>query len=180
MRRISLWDLNFAKWIRNHLHHSKLSWLLSRINRGETFTVFLILFFYIYRESFEYFQIFFHILIFSFLTDRSVLILKKAISRVRPLVQVLDQKDQNPDMKHSFPSAHSANSMVVVVILIFAYGVPDWFWIFTLFAGIGRLLSLHHFPSDIIGGWVVGSIWGFLGIKSFPILLFLIQNLRRI
>jgi membrane-associated phospholipid phosphatase len=99
------------------------------------------------------------------------LFVKKSVSRGRPLVSVAGKTDSNPDMKHSFPSAHSANSMVVVIILVFAFKVNPLIFIFTILAGIGRLLSLHHFISDIIGGWIFGFMIGILGVIAWNLLV---------
>lgn len=105
--------------------------------------------------------------VFAFITDRLVLLIKKIISRKRPLLSVSGKEDKNPDMKHSFPSAHAANSMVVVVILVLGFHLPGYFFLFPLFAGIGRLLSLHHYVSDVAGGWIIG---GGIGILAFQII----------
>lgn len=91
--------------------------------------------------------------------------LKKKISRQRPLITVIGKVDANPDMKHSFPSAHSANSMTVLSILVFGFTFPPFILLFSFMAGIGRLFSLHHFFSDVIGGWFIGMIIGLLGIS---------------
>ena len=92
------------------------------------------------------------------------------VSRPRPLETVMGKIDGNPDMKHSFPSAHSGNSMTVVSILIFGFGFPPVIFGFTLLAGIGRLISLHHYFSDIMAGWLIGLLIGIAGIQLEPIL----------
>lgn len=102
--------------------------------------------------------------IVAYANDRFVLFLKKLISRKRPLVTVAGKVDGNPDMKHSFPSAHASNSMTAALILVYLFGFPEWFLLASLMAGIGRLLSLHHFPSDVLGGWVIGTCFGSLGL----------------
>ncbi|TGM19065.1 phosphatase PAP2 family protein, partial [Leptospira stimsonii] len=89
---------------------------------------------------------------------------KKLIARKRPLITVAGKVDSNPDMKHSFPSAHAANSMTAVLILVFLFKFSPALILISFLAGFGRLLSLHHFVSDVIGGWIIGSIFGAMGL----------------
>ncbi len=168
------WDLAISNWIRNNLHSQNLSRVLSKINRGEILGAILIpsiIIIFWNREGLEspYFIIIF-LMVFAYSTDRSVLALKKFFSRKRPLVQVMGKQDANPDMKHSFPSAHSANSMVVLFLLVFIFKCSPWIFVLSLLAGIGRLLTLHHFVSDVLGGWIVGILWGGIGFWSYSAL----------
>jgi membrane-associated phospholipid phosphatase len=172
MKLISDFDQRASLWIKQHLHHPNLSWWLSRINRGEVFALILIPLLIISERYKPLYVSFPLIMVSTFLTDRFVLFLKKYFARKRPLISVMGKTDTNPDMKHSFPSAHSANSMVVGTILVFGFGESYAFLFFSLFAGIGRLLTLHHFLSDIIGGWVIGFLMGTLGILSLKFIQF--------
>lgn len=158
------WDFIISTWIQTHLPTEKLRKILGRINRGEVFFI-LLLPYLILSDTFQpFFLAFLYIAIFAYTNDRLVLFLKKKFERGRPLVKVAGKIDSNPDMKYSFPSAHSANSMVVVVILVFAFSLSPWLFLFTFLAGIGRVLSLHHYPSDIIAGWIWGAILGGFGV----------------
>ncbi len=171
MKSIAEFDQSASLWIKNHLHHPKLSWWLSRINRGEMFALVLIPLMFL---SIRYKPLYISlplVMITTFITDRFVLFLKKYFSRKRPLISVMGKMDSNPDMKHSFPSAHSANSMVVGTLLVFGYGETAYFLLFSLFAGIGRLLTLHHYISDILGGWVIGFMMGVIGITFLNFIL---------
>ncbi|MDF3818466.1 phosphatase PAP2 family protein [Leptospira sp. 96542] len=167
-------DQTISIWIKQNLHNQKLSWILSRVNRGEMFALVLLplmILSPIYKPVYISLPI---VLAFTYFTDRLVLILKKYFARKRPLVSVMGKVDSNPDMKHSFPSAHSANSIVVATILVFAFGETPYFFLFSLFAGVGRLLTLHHYVSDILGGWFIGFFVGILGLGFYhSLLLFL-------
>ncbi|TGN17147.1 phosphatase PAP2 family protein [Leptospira idonii] len=170
MNWISRFDQSVSVWIKAHLHHPRLSWILSRINRGEMFALVLLPLLFlnpIYKPVYVSLPL---VLIFTYGTDRLVLVLKKYFARKRPLVSVMGKVDANPDMKHSFPSAHSANSMIVGTILVFGFGETPWFLLFSLFAGVGRLLTLHHYISDIIGGWIIGFFMGLLGIFAYKLI----------
>jgi len=167
---IAAWDYRASVWIRSHWHNPSVSAFLSKVNRGESFALFLLPFMHFFMERPFWTTVGFLVL-FAFLTDRSVLFLKKVIARKRPLVQVMKKKDTNPDMKHSFPSAHSANSMVICFLLVFLFQQSFLFFFFSFFAGIGRILSMHHFISDVLGGWLVGIVWGGLGLLAWKLLL---------
>ena len=170
-------DYKISHFIQDHIRNEKLGWWLSRINRGEIFFVVVVV---ILWRSFspDYSKIVTYLVmcsVFAYLTDRSVLIIKKIISRKRPLISVSGNKDKNPDMKHSFPSAHAANSMVVIVILVFGFEQSTAMFLFPVFAGMGRLLTLHHYLSDVIGGWAIGAFFGgcfLLLSRFFPAMFF--------
>jgi len=156
-------DLIVAAFIQNRIRSEKLGWILSRVNRGEVFFLILIPFIALYSPGDQIVYVLLNTSLFTLLNDRFVLLVKKSISRKRPLLSVIGKEDANPDMKHSFPSAHAANSMIVGMILVFGYGYPEILFLFSFLAGIGRLLTLHHFVSDIIGGWILGIFFGMLG-----------------
>ncbi|MGJ4731642.1 phosphatase PAP2 family protein [Leptospira levettii] len=164
MNWINRVDLKLSTWIQKHLHHKNLSWVLSRINRGEMFALVLLPLMFLSDLYKPVYMSLPFVLVFTYMTDRLVLVLKKYFARKRPLVSVMGKVDSNPDMKHSFPSAHSANSIVVATILVFAFRETPYFFLFSLFAGVGRLITLHHFVSDIIGGWVIGFVIGIFAV----------------
>ncbi|MBK8395087.1 MAG: phosphatase PAP2 family protein [Leptospiraceae bacterium] len=159
-------DLAISSFIRDRVKNKTLDKILSRVNRGESllFVLLVSFFFYPNNNFYELTILFLHVGIVSYITDRLVLILKKTISRKRPLIRVMDNQDKNPDMKHSFPSAHAANSMVSIFILVTVYQYSPLYFILSIFAGIGRLISLHHFLSDIIGGWGIGFLIGLINL----------------
>jgi undecaprenyl-diphosphatase len=82
------------------------------------------------------------------------------IKRVRPChvvdgAQVLIHCTQ----AYSFPSAHAANTFGCAVWLTYWY--PSYRWIFfglSLLVSISRVFVGVHYPFDILGGWVLGTI----------------------
>lgn len=171
-------DYAVANFIRKNIHGPILNRILSRINRGEMMLLLIIPYLAYAAKNgllpYPWWIVIPYAGVVAYANDRFVLFLKKKISRKRPLVTVAGKVDGNPDMKHSFPSAHASNSMTASLILVFLFGFPEWFLVVSLMAGIGRLLSLHHFPSDILGGWVIGACFGGLGLllgsRLFPII----------
>ncbi|TGK11079.1 phosphatase PAP2 family protein [Leptospira stimsonii] len=158
-------DFSLSTWIRANLHNPRLNHILSKINRGEVFLIILLPFLFLKNDlPIAWYWVLLFTGTVTYANDRFVLFLKKLIARKRPLITVAGKVDSNPDMKHSFPSAHAANSMTAVLILVFLFKFSPALILISFLAGFGRLLSLHHFVSDVIGGWIIGSIFGAMGL----------------
>jgi membrane-associated phospholipid phosphatase len=163
-------DLAISRFIHDRIKNKTLDKVLSKLNRGESLGVILIASFFFYPEN-KFYWVILHVGLVTFIADRFVLFLKKTISRKRPLIKVMNNEDKNPDMKHSFPSAHAANSMVSIFILVTVYHYSPYFFAFSIFAGIGRLITLHHFLIDILGGWSIGLLIGLLNLGVMYLLM---------
>jgi undecaprenyl-diphosphatase len=93
-------------------------------------------------------------------------LLKEVIERPRPVVTdyvVLVNS-------WSYPSGHSLNSMAVLGLLtaLAVRAVPGWWWRVTLVViaavlvgtvGFSRVYLGVHWPSDVLGGWLIGLCW---------------------
>ena len=104
------------------------------------------------------------LLLVASLTGRLLLILEKAyFARLRPeenlrLAEVHYQ---------SFPSGHSANSMIVYLgIALLAFGDPHhrrWAvagaLLLSFLIGLSRPMLGVHWPSDVVAGWSFGAFW---------------------
>lgn len=59
----------------------------------------------------------------------------------------------------SFPSAHTATAVGLAIGLSFVYPRGKWlFSLFAILAGLQRIQFLHHYPSDVLAGALLGTI----------------------
>jgi len=161
------WDIQIAEYIHAKIKNPNLDLFLSKVNRGEVFIFITVVILY-HSNIDSIISAIFYISTLAFINDRIVLVIKKRISRKRPSLKILGKENNHPDYNHSFPSAHAANSMISVVLLIFIFHISPFLFLISLFAGVGRMFSLHHFLSDVLGGWVIGFCSGILGTLLYP------------
>ena len=106
------------------------------------------------------------------LVDQSGLFLKKTILRPRPwagmepdlVIHLISQKGKN----YSFPSNHAANMSGLATVFSAIYG--QYKYVFWSIAGIvifSRVYIGVHYPSDVISGWLIGTLYGLLLVKSW-------------
>jgi undecaprenyl-diphosphatase len=100
------------------------------------------------------------------LSGRGLVLLQKGwFARLRP-----DENIRMVDIHGlSFPSGHSANSMMVYLTfaLLFAPAGQRRRWAaaaiaLSLLIGISRPMLGVHWPSDVLGGWTLGLLWTLL------------------
>lgn len=95
-------------------------------------------------------------------------ILKNAFHRIRPFdvntsVHLLIRKP----LDFSFPSGHTAASFAAVAALFFAKEGTIWkpALILALLIAFSRMYLYVHYPTDILGGILIGTLCGYLGCK---------------
>ncbi len=83
------------------------------------------------------------------------------IDRPRPF-DVLDVTPlENHSSGHSFPSLHCSSSFVITMALYYIHPfVGSVGLIVSIFVAVSRLLSGVHYPSDIIAGIIIGTVFG--------------------
>lgn len=65
----------------------------------------------------------------------------------------------------SFPSGHT-NAAFAAMVPVFLLGKKSWSWLALVFAvlmGISRIHLMVHFPSDVVGGMITGTLAGIVG-----------------
>lgn len=71
-----------------------------------------------------------------------------------------------PFDKYSFPSGHAAGTMSVAICL--GHFVPNLamvLFLWSLFIGVSRFFGDFHHPTDIITGFIVGALSGYMVIS---------------
>lgn len=90
--------------------------------------------------------------------------IKPWVRRTRPCNVLPD--DRTPYGKSSalsFPSSHATN--IAAVMMVLGLGFTEWSWAFALWAflvGLSRIYLGLHYPTDVLGGWVLGAVLGWI------------------
>lgn len=98
--------------------------------------------------------------------------LKVVIARPRPYADVngmfyplWEMLGSHTESDFSFPSGHT-NAAFAAMLPLFLMGKKNWSWLALLFAilmGISRIYLVVHYPSDVFGGLITGTIAGIIG-----------------
>ena len=100
------------------------------------------------------------------------LFLKVVIARPRPYADINGvyyplwvMLGQHMESDMSFPSGHT-NAAFAAMIPLFILGKKNISWlaiVFGILMGISRIYLVVHFPTDVIGGLITGTIAGMIG-----------------
>ncbi len=96
------------------------------------------------------------------------LMLKPIVARVRPFdIAGFGELLIKAPRDFSFPSGHTTASFAAASALLF---IKNRVWVFAMiFAALmafSRMYLYVHFPTDILGGIVIGFICGYIGVKG--------------
>ncbi len=161
-------EILFLDFLQEYVKNDFLDWLMVRIttlgNGG--FIWILICFFLILSRKYRKMGI---VLLMGLLTSFIMgnLVLKPLIARARPswgegLLQLLID---NPT-DYSFPSGHTLSSFISAYIITY-YKRKAGFIVFPLaiLIAFSRLYLYVHYPTDVLGGIVLGILLGFVVAK---------------
>ena len=71
----------------------------------------------------------------------------------------------------SFPSDHTTLAFTLIVALWFSLGRTRWLWVaWGALIGAARVFVGVHYPTDVLGGALLGAAWGALAIVAAPLL----------
>lgn len=99
--------------------------------------------------------------------------LKVVIARPRPYADIngfyyplWQMLGSHTESDYSFPSGHT-NAAFACMVPAFLLGKKSWSWLCLLFAflmGVSRIYLVVHYPSDVLGGLIMGTLAGLLGV----------------
>jgi undecaprenyl-diphosphatase len=105
-------------------------------------------------------------------SDQSSRLIKNSVERLRPchnsaIQNLVHLYNNDCGGSFGFVSSHAANSAAIAtfIILIFGYKNKTIFWsviLYTLLVSYSRIMLGRHYPLDIIGGWLVGILFGLI------------------
>lgn len=89
-------------------------------------------------------------------------VLKAWVGRERPCVALPIEPLTGRLTSPSFPSAHAANMAALVGLagVIGGGRIALWLLWLPLLVGLSRIYVGVHYPSDVLGGWVLGGVVG--------------------
>ncbi len=172
MRQLDL-NLFFAINHANHANHPFLDLLMIAISSRWTWIpLYVLLLFFIWKYfKKRTFEILAYLLFLILLCDQGSVFIKNTVARLRPchepsiksLVNIAD----GCGGQFGFVSSHAANAMglSVFMILLFSQLKNNYRWlmlIYTLLIGYSRIYLGAHYPSDILGGYILGTFFAIL------------------
>jgi membrane-associated phospholipid phosphatase len=109
-------------------------------------------------------------LIFGLLTlGLLVQIIKVLIHRTRPYINLKNIRIVGSRASgRSFPSGHTGQAFFMATLLLQYFHVNIYVWVglyaIALLVGITRIYVGMHYPRDVLGGAILGTAWGLLGV----------------
>jgi membrane-associated phospholipid phosphatase len=96
-------------------------------------------------------------------------LMKILIHRTRPYIKLKNIRIVGSRASgRSFPSGHTSQSFFMATLLLHYYNVNVYIWLvlyaIAMLVGITRIYVGMHYPRDVLGGAILGTAWGLLGV----------------
>lgn len=147
----------------SHQQISKLAVLITKYSSKFFSVIYISTAFYLIYNSDPRIKTFILIPAVVYLTAKLIPLL---YNRPRPFAEFSLKSLVKQRKDHSFPSTHSASSMIIslaVLTINFKFG-----FLMILMAGLtalSRIMVGVHYPSDILGAWILALSLHFLGMN---------------
>ena len=165
-------DVQLFQWINGTLSSPILDWIMPILRNKYTWLPFYIFiaFFVGLNAKWKGMWLIICLVVTVGVSDTmSSNVVKKTVKRIRPCnTELLDDQIQERvpcGSGYSFTSSHATNHFAVATFLMLALGyvLGKWKWLLLLWAGSIGYAQIYvgvHYPFDIVGGAILGSIIG--------------------
>lgn len=160
------WEIEFLLWLQEVIPFKSFFALVTHLGDSGIFWILVGLFlWFIRKDKKEAFHLFGALVLMLIIVNLTI---KPLVARIRPFdVYPIDLLIKAPH-DYSFPSGHTAVSFASAYVLGKCYPkmkVPVY--ILASLIAFSRLVLFVHYPTDVIGGLVIGLICGFVSMRYF-------------